>query len=150
MLLNSWLSSHWSTYHGDTLAIQASIDDSKTRQITLNSLGVRGLIKSDTFGGCVTAAATCLNITPVVTTLIDHSWRLDRSIDSESCLQSGTLAGEFLSGKHSLRILQVRASQSFGLPFLQGAVLVVEPFGASASGRCQVSVILELPVGPSN
>lgn len=97
----------------------------------------------------VLAAAAFLSA-PVLLVLVDNSRGLDVSLNLELGIESSSLSVEVLVGKLTLSELKVGTGESLGLPLLEGAVLVVETFRASAGGSGQVLIVLELPVGPSD
>jgi len=87
---------------------------------------------------------------PVVAALVNHSRCIDRLIQGEGNLESGRLSVEFLRRQHTLSVHGVGAGQRLHLPLLEAAIGVVETFGSRASRGSQISIVLELPVGPAN
>lgn len=88
---------------------------------------------------------------PVLAIKIDssgcsHYWK----VQVKFCGEIGTCRIEVLLGQQSLCVLKIGASQSFNLPFLQGSVLIVEPFRTGSSYCRQICVELELPVTPAD
>ena len=65
-------------------------------------------------------------------------------------VENGCVSVEFHFVEDTLGVRHVRSGESLDLVVLEGAILVPEALGASACGSCQVSVGLELPVGPTD